>query len=54
MIVGETAAGTPAIDFTTEEYRAHPESEVPRNTRMTVAAFVPTYRLASWTCPILA
>lgn len=40
MIVTETAAGTPVVDLTAEEYGAYLESEVRRLTGRTVAAFV--------------
>lgn len=43
MTVGETAAGTPVIDLTSEEYDAYLESEVRRLKGMTVADFVRAY-----------
>ena len=43
MTVDETAAGTPVIDLTSEEYDAYLEGEVNRLTGMTVADFVRAY-----------
>ncbi len=43
MTVGETAAGTPIVDLTSEEYDAYLQREVGRAVGMTVADFVRAY-----------
>jgi hypothetical protein len=43
MIVTYTAAGTPVIDLTPEEYAAHLEREVRSATGMSVAEFTRAY-----------
>lgn len=43
MKIGETAAGTPVIDLTAEEYEAHLQREVRRLAGRTVAEFVRAY-----------
>jgi hypothetical protein len=43
MTVGETAAGTPIVDLTSEEYDAYLQREVSGAVGMTVADFVRAY-----------
>jgi hypothetical protein len=43
MEVTETAAGTPVIDLTQEEYDAYLERQVQRELGMTVAEFIEAY-----------
>lgn len=43
MTITETAAGTPVIDLTEEEYAAHLEREVQSAIGMTVAEFTRAY-----------
>lgn len=44
MTVKETAAGTPVVNLTAEEYSAYLESEVQRAIGMTVSEFLRSYR----------
>ncbi len=43
MTVDETAAGTPVVTFTEEEYDAYLQGEVQSGTGLTVAEFVRAY-----------
>jgi hypothetical protein len=44
MVVQETAAGTPVVDLSPEEYDAYLENEVKRSLGMTVAEFRSAYQ----------
>jgi hypothetical protein len=43
MTVGETAAGTPVVDLTSEEYDAYLDTEARRLTGMAAADFLGAY-----------